>query len=246
MSAMTLTDNIAANLAHVRKQMTSSAARVGRAADSVRLIAVTKTFPAETVRAAYECGLREFGENRVQEFVEKAAQLHLPDARFHLIGHLQSNKVSHATGFDWIQTIDGERIARRLDEAAASSGKRSSVLVQVSFDNAESSTSGRAGVPESEVPALVEFVASLKHLELRGLMTLPPFTDNPEDARPYFRRLRELRGRLQATGHAQVQELSMGMTRDYPIAIEEGATMVRIGTALFGPRPKSAPGAAPR
>jgi PLP dependent protein len=246
MSTMTLADNIAANLAQVRKQMASSAARVGRAADSVRLIAVTKTFPAQTIRAAYACGLREFGENRVQEFTEKAAQLHLPDARFHLIGHLQSNKVSHATGFDWIQSIDGERIARRLDEAAASAGRRPAVLVQVSFDDAEGSTSGRAGVPESEVPALVAFVASLQHLDLRGLMTLPPFTDHPEDARTYFRRLRELRDRLQASGHAQVQELSMGMTRDYPIAIEEGATMVRIGTALFGPRPKPAPGAARR
>ena len=239
-----LRTDIAANLARVRGQIASSAARARRDATSVRLIAVTKTFPAEIIQAAYECGLRDFGENRVQEFVEKRSQLDVPEARFHLIGHLQSNKVSHATAFDWVETVDSERLARRLNDAAAEAERTLQALVQVSFDDSAKQSSGRAGAPESIVPALVASLAALGHLELRGLMTLPPYTPDPEGARPFFRRLRELRDRLQAAGHPQLQELSMGMTHDFPIAIEEGATMVRIGTALFGPRP--APTAVPR
>jgi pyridoxal phosphate enzyme (YggS family) len=242
---MSATTDIAANLARVRGQIASAAARVRRDAASVRLIAVTKTFPAETVRAAYECGLRDFGENRVQEFLEKRSRLDVPEARFHLIGHLQSNKVSHATAFDWIETVDSERLARRLNDAGAEAGRTLQTLVQVSFDDLPpKQTAGRAGAPESIVPALVASLAALGHLELRGLMILPPYASNPEDARPYFRRLRELRDRLQVEGYPQLQELSMGMTHDFPIAVEEGATMVRIGTALFGPRP--APKAVPR
>jgi pyridoxal phosphate enzyme (YggS family) len=238
------TSEIAANLARVREQIASSAAHAGRDPSSIRLVAVTKTFPADTIRAAYECGLREFGENRVQEFLEKRSRLDLPEARFHLIGHLQSNKASHATAFDWIETIDSERLARRLDEAAATARRTLQALVQVSFDDAAASAHGRAGAPESAVPALVSSLSALDHLQLRGLMILPPFTSDPEDARPYFRRLRELRDRLRAAGHPTLRELSMGMTHDFPVAIEEGATIVRIGTALFGPRP--APKAVPR
>ncbi|MBI3934695.1 MAG: YggS family pyridoxal phosphate-dependent enzyme [Acidobacteria bacterium] len=237
---------IAANVARVREQIASSAARAGRYPSSIRLIAVTKTFPAETIRAAYECGLREFGENRVQEFFEKLPHLHLPEARFHLIGHLQSNKVSHALSFSWIQTLDSDRLARRLNEAAAAAGKTLSVLVQVSLDDPSASHLARSGVPESAVATLVSCVATLDHLQLRGMMTLPPFTADPEDARPHFRRMRELRDRLQAGGFPQIRELSMGMTRDFPIAIEEGATMVRIGTALFGARPAPGQGASGR
>ena len=237
---MPTASEIARNLSRLREQIAGSALRAGRDPAAIRLIAVTKTFPAETIRAAYECGLREFGENRVQEFVEKRAQLDLPEACFHLIGHLQSNKVSHALGFSWIQTIDSERLARRLNDAAAGTGKTLAVLVQVSFDDLAVPRSERTGVPESELLALVACVASLEYLTLRGLMTLPPFTSDPEGARLYFRRMRELRERLQAD-FPQLQELSMGMTHDYPIAIEEGATMLRIGTAIFGPR--SAPGA---
>lgn len=237
---MSAPQEIAANLARVREQIAASATRVGRDPASVRLIAVTKTFPVETIRAAYDCGLREFGENRVQEFTEKLLHLHLPEAVFHLIGHLQSNKVSHALEFAWIQTIDSERLARRLNDAAAQVGKTLSVLIQASFDEPADTGSTRSGVNASEVPALVSYVATLGHLELRGLMTLPPFTEDPEEARPFFRKMRELRERLQASGYPQVQELSMGMTHDFPIAIEEGATMVRIGTAIFGPRPAPA------
>jgi len=235
---MPLITDIAANLAKVREQITASAARAGRDPASIRLIAVTKTFPADTICAAYECGLREFGENRVQEFSEKFPLLNLLDASFHLIGHLQSNKVSHAMNFAWIQTLDNERLARRLNEVAAAAGKTLSVLMQISFDDPAAPSAERSGLPESAADSLAAYVATCGNLRLKGLMTLPPFTDNPEDARLHFRRMRELRDRLQQSGYPQVQELSMGMTRDFPIAIEEGATMVRIGTALFGPRPK--------
>jgi pyridoxal phosphate enzyme (YggS family) len=204
-------------------------------------VAVTKTFPPEIIRAGYECGLRDFGENRVQEFCEKRSQLNLPDARFHLIGHLQSNKVHQAMSFDWIQTVDSERLARRLNEAACAAGKKVAVLIQVKLGDEPV----KSGVPETEVEPLAALLASLDWLEFNGLMTLPPYTDDPERARPYFRRLRELRDRLRGSGLPQVQELSMGMTHDFPIAIEEGATIVRIGTAIFGPRETpAAPGPA--
>ena len=228
---MSVLADIAANLAQVRQQIAASA-RAGRDPASVRLVAVTKTFPPEVIRAGYECGLRDFGENRVQEFCEKLPQLHLPDATFHLIGHLQSNKVHQAMSFDWIQTVDSERLALRLQEAAGAVGKKVAVLVQVKLGEEP----GKSGVPEQEGQPLAALVARLDQLELKGLMTLPPYTDDPEGARPYFRRLRLLRDRLRDSGLPQVQELSMGMTHDFPIAIEEGATIVRIGTAIFGPR----------
>jgi pyridoxal phosphate enzyme (YggS family) len=233
--------DIAANLARVREQIAVNAARAGRDPASIRLVAVTKNFPPEVVRAGYECGLRDFGENRVQEFCEKLPQLNLPGARFHLIGHLQSNKVHQAMSFDWIQTVDSERLARRLNEAAEAAGKRVAVLIQVKLGDEPV----KSGVPETEVEPLAALLASLDWLEFNGLMTLPPYTDDPECARPYFRRLRELRDRLRGSGLPQVQELSMGMTHDFPIAIEEGATIVRIGTAIFGPRETpAAPGPA--
>lgn len=225
--------DISKNLERVREQIARSTERAKRDPATVRLVAVTKTFSAEVVRAAYECGLRDFGENRIQEFSEKLSQLGFPDARFHLIGHLQSNKASHAMNFAYIHTIDSERLARRVDEAAAHSGKTLSGLVQVKFND----DPGRSGVAFNDVEKLASFMASLEHLKLIGLMTLPPFTDDPEQARPYFRRMRELRDALREKGLAQVRQLSMGMTHDYPVAIEEGATMVRIGTAIFGPRP---------
>jgi pyridoxal phosphate enzyme (YggS family) len=233
---MSTASEISGNLMRVREQIAAAAERTGRDPAAIRLIAVTKTFPAETIHAAYQCGLREFGENRVQEFLEKRAQLDLPEARFHLIGHLQSNKVSQAIGFSWIQTIHSERLARRLNDAAIAAGKRLSVLIQVSLDPPSEAGSERSGASESEIPALASFVAACDFLDLRGLMSLPPFTQDPEGARPYFRRMRELRDRLQ-TDLPQLEELSMGMTHDFPVAIEEGATMLRIGTAIFGPRP---------
>jgi hypothetical protein len=197
-------------------------------------VAVTKTFPAETVQAAYDCGLREFGENRVQEFQEKLPELRTPGATFHLIGHLQSNKVRPATAFDWIQTIDSERLARRLSQAASEAGKTLPVLIEVNLGEEEN----KSGVSEAGLADLVAAVAPLPGLALRGLMGMPPYTDNPEGSRPYFRQLRELRDHLQQSGFPDLRELSMGMTHDFPVAVEEGATIVRVGTAIFGPRQK--------
>jgi PLP dependent protein len=230
---------IRANLERVRQSIAVSAGNAGRDPASVRLIAVSKTFPAEKIIEAYACGQRDFGENRVQEFRQKREQLRLPEklpeARFHLIGHLQSNKVSLAVAFHWIETLDSERLARRLNEAAAQAGKIMPALIEVKLGAEEAKT----GVPEQETAALASVVDSLGNLNLRGLMTIPPHTPDPEGARPYFRRLRELRDRLRAAGFRRCEELSMGMTRDFPIAIEEGATMVRIGTAIFGPRART-------
>jgi len=232
---MTMAADIAANVSRVREQMTEAAIRSGRDPASVRLVAVTKTFPAETVQAAYDCGLRDFGENRVQEFHQKLPSLRTPGAVFHLIGHLQSNKVQPAMAFDWIQTVDSERLARRLSQAALEAQKTIAVLIEVKLgEEAE-----KSGVPETELAHLISVVAALPGLDLRGLMTMPPYSDDPEGARPYFRRLRNLRDKLQESGYANVRELSMGMTHDFPVAIEEGATIVRIGTALFGPREKT-------
>ncbi len=228
---MLLATAIAANVSQVREQMTEAAIRSGRDPASVRLVAVTKTFPAETVQAAYGCGLRDFGENRVQEFQQKLSRLRAPEAAFHLIGHLQSNKVRPAMAFDWIETVDSERLARRLSRAASESGKVLSVLIEVKLGEEETKT----GVSEASLGELVAAVAPLPGLTLRGLMTMPPYAEDPEGARPFFRRLRELRDRLQPE-FPDLRELSMGMTRDFRSAVEEGATIVRIGTALFGPR----------
>lgn len=229
---MTSSRDIEVNLKRVRELMSKSALRAARDPAAIRLIAVSKTFPAERIMAAYECGQRDFGENRVQEFREKLPQLSLPDARFHFIGHLQSNKVSQAMVFDYIETVDSERLALRLNDAAAKAGKVMPVLIEVKLGMEESKT----GIAEPDTQALAAQMASLDHLQLRGLMTIPPYMPDPEAARPCFRRLRELRDRLQNAGLKNVEELSMGMSRDFPIAIEEGATMVRIGTAIFGPR----------
>jgi pyridoxal phosphate enzyme (YggS family) len=224
--------DIAANLLGVREIIARSASRAGREPASVRLVAVSKTFPPERIVQAYDCGLRDFGENRVQEFCQKLPHLRLAEATFHMIGHLQTNKVKQAMVFDWIETLDSERLARRLQEAAAKAQKKISVLIEVKLGEEEDKT----GVSEQEAAGLAAVVQSLDHLELRGLMTIPPHTPDPEGTRGYFRRLRQLRDRLQQAGFPELRELSMGMTRDFPIAIEEGATIIRLGTAIFGPR----------
>lgn len=236
---MTTAADIAVNISRVREQIAEAAIRAGRDPAAVRLVAVTKTFPPETVQAAYECGLRDFGENRVQEFRQKLPSLRTPGATFHLIGHLQTNKVQPAMAFDWVQTVDSERLARRLSQAALEAQKIIPVLIEVKLVE----EAAKSGVPETEVAHLISVVAPLPGLDLRGLMTMPPYTEDPEGARPYFRRLRELQDRLRAkrqidvvSGFPNLRELSMGMTHDFPVAIEEGATIVRIGTAIFGPR----------
>ena len=229
---MASASDIAANVSRVLDQIAAGAVRASRDPSSIRLVAVTKTFPPARIQEAYECGLRDFGENRVQEFRQKLPSLRVPGALFHLIGHLQSNKVQQAMAFDWIQTLDSQRLALRLSQAAVQAKKTIRVLIEVKL----SEEAAKTGVAETELAPLVSTVASLEGLDLRGLMTIPPFTEDPEDGRPYFRRLRELRDRLQDAGFPQVRELSMGMTRDFRVAIEEGATIVRIGTAIFGPR----------
>lgn len=214
----------------IRERISAAARRAGRNPDEITLIAVTKVFPASAIRAAYEAGVRHFGENYVQEFERKRPELgELPGAQFHLIGHLQSNKARRAVQiFDVIQTVDSVRLARRLDEAAAAfkPGARVPVMIEVKLSPEET----KSGIPPEELGSLIEFVRGCAHLELTGLMTMPPFSDDPEHSRPYFRRLREL-----AAAFA-LPQLSMGMSQDFEVAVEEGATHVRIGTALFGPR----------
>ena len=199
-------------------------ANAGRKREEVTLVAVTKIFPAEAICEAYELGLRQFGENYVQEFEAKAPRVReLDGARYHLIGHLQSNKSPRAAElFDVIQTVDSAKLARRLTEA----GRALEVMIEVRLSAEDS----KHGCEPEQVPALVEAIRALPSLKLTGLMTMPPWSDQPETARPYFRRLRTL-----AEQHG-LHELSMGMSNDLEVAIEEGATMVRVGTALFGPR----------
>lgn len=219
-------------------RVASAVARAGRGAGEVKLVAVTKTHPASLVREAFAAGLREFGENRVQEAEEKIEELarETADARWHLIGRLQANKARRAARlFDVIHSVDSAALAERLERICEEDGReRLDVLVQV--DLAQEETKGGAGV--DELPAVAETLKACTRLRFKGLMTLPPFYEDAEMVRPYFRRLRELRDGLRASGaFAESEgELSMGMTHDFEVAIEEGATLVRVGTALFGER----------
>lgn len=208
----------------MRERIRSAAGRAGRDPGEITLIAVSKVFPVGAIREAYALGLRDFGENYVQEFEGKAPLLRdLEGARFHLIGHLQSNKARRAAElFDSIQSVDTEKLARRLNDA----GKPLEVMIEVKLSPEES----KSGLDPQSAAPLIAAVRALPNLRLRGLMTMPPWFDDPEDARPYFRRLREL------AAHHGVTGLSMGMSGDLEVAIEEGATHVRVGTALFGPR----------
>jgi PLP dependent protein len=202
----------------------------------VALMAVSKMHPASAIVAAETLGVRLFGENRVQEFQEKSGELALAEAEFHLIGHLQSNKAARAAElFASVDTVDSVSLAERLDQAATRVGRRLAVLIEIKLSPEES----KAGLdPESaELAKLLERLPDLQGLELRGLMMVPPFLEDLAAVRPYFRQLRVLRDRL-AAAHPRVSlaELSMGMSHDFPVAIGEGATQVRIGTALFGAR----------
>jgi pyridoxal phosphate enzyme (YggS family) len=225
--------SIASSLAEIRERMAQAVARVGRAPGDVTLVAVSKTFPPEAIRSAYELGLRHFGENRVQEWESKRSALADLDATFHLVGHLQSNKARRATEiFDRVDSLDSVALAQKLDAAAASQEKRLDVLVEVHLGGEDT----KSGVEESELLALTENVGQLQNLQLLGFMTIPPYCENSEDVRPYFRKLRELRDRLREQLGIPLDVLSMGMSHDFEIAIEEGATEIRIGTALFGER----------
>jgi pyridoxal phosphate enzyme (YggS family) len=223
-------------LAEVRRSIETSARRAGRDTSEIKLVAVSKTHPTETLRRAIEAGVTELGENRVQEADEKISELGREVARWHLIGHLQANKARRAVAlFDLIHSLDSVSLARRLDRLCEEAGREElSVLIQV--DLAGEAT--KSGASEQELPELIETIGACSHLRLAGLMTLPPFLDDAELVRPYFRRLRELRDELagrEAFG-ANAGELSMGMSHDYAVAIEEGATLVRVGTAIFGER----------
>ena len=214
-------------LAQVEERIAKAAERAGRSRGDITLVAVTKKFPAEVMREAYNLGLRVFGENYVQEFESKHPALaDLKDAEFHLIGHLQSNKARLASDlFQTIETVDSEKLARRLNDA----GKNLEVMIEVKLSEEES----KAGAAHESLPALIDAIRACPNLELTGLMTMPPWNDDPEVTRPYFRRLAKL-----AREH-RLDKLSMGMSHDLEAAIEEGATHIRVGTALFGPRPKA-------
>ncbi|NOX19713.1 MAG: YggS family pyridoxal phosphate-dependent enzyme [Nitrospirae bacterium] len=223
------------NISHVYKRISHAAMRAGRDPSEVVLIAVTKTVSAERIKEAVDLGIRLIGENRVQEAKEKIERLRdeLPETvQWHMIGHLQKNKVRPAVMlFDMIQSVDSIELARKINRVAADFGKVQRVLIQVKLSEEET----KHGVSEEALEALVEEVLSLENLSLEGLMTIPPFFEDPELVRPYFRRLRQLRDKLNEKGY-RLKELSMGMSGDYEVAVEEGATMVRVGTAIFGRR----------
>ena len=224
---------LAANLACIRQQIAEACRHARRPEAEVALMAVTKTHSAETVMEAYAAGLRLFGENRVQEWQEKSLALtHLPDAEFHLIGPLQSNKSARAAElFHAIDAVDSLKIATRLDAAARALGKRLPILIEVKLSHEES----KHGVAPAELPTLLAALAPLEDLIPAGLMTVPPWADDPEQSRAYFRELRRLRDTSLAACPSLTQ-ISMGMSNDFAVAIEEGSTCIRIGTALFGIR----------
>ena len=228
-------EHIPERLARIRERIADAAGRAGRSPDTVRLIAVSKTHPIDAVRAAADAGQIDFGENKVQEALQKIAQSTDNRLKWHLIGHLQSNKARKAAGAAHaIHAIDGVDLLTRIDQAAAEAGRTVEVLIQVDLALEET----KFGAPVSEVAAIARAAAGCTAARLAGLMLLPPLTENPEDARPWFARLRALREQLLETGvpAERLRELSMGMSHDFEVAIEEGATMVRVGTAIFGER----------
>lgn len=232
--------SIAENIARVQEAMAAACHRAGRRLDAVQLMAVSKTHPPERILEAHAAGVHLFGENRVQEMTEKHAWLAGPSGRppvtFHLIGPLQSNKATRAAQVaDGVDTVDSLRLATRLEQAAAAIGKRLPVLLEIKL-SPEETKHGLA--PEGpELDMLLEHAPEWPHLAFQGLMVVPPYAEDPEATRPYFRRLRQLRDALaRRHTHIALGQLSMGMSHDFPVAIEEGATCVRIGTAIFGVR----------
>ncbi|MDE3135511.1 MAG: YggS family pyridoxal phosphate-dependent enzyme [Acidobacteriota bacterium] len=230
---------IAEAVARVRDRIARAAARAGRRREEIRLVAVTKMLGPEAIRAAYEAGVRHFGENRVQEWESKRSQVnHLVNASFHMIGHLQRNKARNAVAiFDRIDSIDSLALARKLEQAAVEERRRIPVLIEVRL----SQEPAKSGIEPESLDGLAISLMALGHLDLQGLMTVPPWSEDPEPARPYFRALRDLRDHLASRLARPLPILSMGMTNDFEVAIEEGATEVRIGTAIFGRRSKPAP-----
>jgi hypothetical protein len=222
--------------ANVRRRIEGAAHRCNRLPEEIALIAISKTHPTEALRAALDLGITDLGENRVQEAEEKITELGRDAARWHLVGHLQANKARRAVNlFDCLHSLDSISLARRLDRLCAEEGREAlPVLIQIDLGGEESKT----GLNPNELPQLLEAMRDCPRLSLIGLMTLPPYFEDPECVRPFFKRLRELHDGLKQEGHfgERAGELSMGMSHDFEIAIEEGATMLRIGTAIFGER----------
>jgi len=238
-----LSRDVRTNIERVEERIAAACARAGRKRAEVTLVAVSKTRPAAEILAAYRCGLRHFGENRVEEAEEKlpqlASQWGADRPTWHLIGHLQSRKARTAVDlFDIVHSVDSLHLATRLDRFAAEAGTRLPILLEVNISGEETKF-GWAATHADERAALIEQVQALvglTHLEVRGLMTMAPLVEDAEQTRPVFRALRQLRDALRAQAtFSQWDELSMGMTNDYPVAIEEGATLIRVGRAIFGP-----------
>lgn len=234
---------LARRFADVKARIGAAARGCGRSPEDITLIAISKTHPASLISSLIELGATDLGENRVQEAEGKIPQVGRTNARWHLVGHLQANKARRALHlFDVIHSLDSSDLARRLDRLCGEAGRPSvPVLIQVDLGQEET----KSGIDEQDLLQLAETVQQLERLELIGLMTLPPFFEDPKQARPYFRRLRQLRDQLASSGSFGQHrgELSMGMTHDFAVAIEEGATMVRIGTAIFGEREQPRKGA---
>jgi pyridoxal phosphate enzyme (YggS family) len=247
--------SIAENIAAIRARIAAAAHRAGRNPNDIALMAVSKTNPADKIREAFEAGQRIFGENRVQEFAAKYEELaaasptdasaqvcdvfNIDKAEFHLIGHLQSNKAAKAAElFTAIDSVDSLKLAERLNDSAAKLGKILRILLEINIAEEEQKAGIAPDAPELE--HILTAALRLGNLEIRGLMTVPPIAENPEEARPHFRKLRELRDRIAARSlpNITLRELSMGMSHDFEVAIEEGSTCVRVGTAIFGARPK--------
>jgi pyridoxal phosphate enzyme (YggS family) len=232
--------DISSRVEETRRRIEAAAARAGRSAESVRLVVVTKYRTVAQIEEAIRAGVTDIGENRVQEAEQKQKPLAGRDVVWHLVGHLQSNKAKRAVMmFDWIHSVDSIEIARRVSRLAREQEKTKRVLVQVDLAGEET----KSGLLAEDLFGALEEMSRLDNLSVEGLMVLPPYLPDPEEVRPYFVRLRELRDAAKARGCARgpLGELSMGMSHDFEVAIEEGATMVRIGTALFGERPSSQP-----
>jgi pyridoxal phosphate enzyme (YggS family) len=229
------------NIAEVRERIAAAARRAARNPDEIMLMGVSKTFPVERIREAYAASLRVFGENRVQEFAAKADALRdLRDTEWHLIGHLQTNKAAKAAElFDAVDSLESVRMAEKLNASAGSVGKTLSVLIEINVGG-EQAKSGLA--PSSdELEQILRGAPRWENLKIQGLMTVPPYTEDPEGSRAYFRQLRQIRDSIAARGLPQISmaALSMGMSHDFEVAIAEGATCVRLGTAIFGERAKT-------
>lgn len=216
----------------MEERISAAAGRAGRERSSVTLVAVTKKFSADVIREGYHAGLRSFGENYVQEFAGKTGELQdLSDCRFHMIGHVQSNKANlTASLFDVVHTVDSVRLLERLDRACVQLDRDLEAFIEVKLSQEEA----KKGTSEADIPALIEAASRCSRLRLTGLMTMPPWSANAEESRPYFRRLEAI------AKEYSLAQLSMGMSNDFEVAIEEGATIIRVGTALFGARPKPA------